>query len=66
MALRLKYAGLDPDRVAVEPDLAAALRRAIDAVPPGATLYVLPTYTAMLALRDVISRRGLARQFWQV
>jgi UDP-N-acetylmuramyl tripeptide synthase len=66
MALRLKYAGIPSDRVAVEPDLDAALRRGIAAVPPGATLYVLPTYTAMLALRDAISRRGLARQFWQV
>ncbi len=66
MALRLKYAGIPSDRVAVEPDLAAALRRGVDAVPPGSTLYVLPTYTAMLALRDAISRRGLARQFWQV
>ena len=66
MALRLKYAGLDPERVAVDPDLAAALLRGIEAVPPGATLYVLPTYTAMLALRDAISRRGLARQFWRV
>jgi UDP-N-acetylmuramyl tripeptide synthase len=66
MALRLKYAGIASERVAVEPELAAALRRGIDAVPPGATLYVLPTYTAMLALREQISRRGLARRFWQV
>ena len=66
MALRLKYAGVSTDLVTLVPDLEAALQRGIEAVPPGSTLYVLPTYTAMLALRDRISRRGLARQFWQV
>jgi UDP-N-acetylmuramyl tripeptide synthase len=66
MALRLKYAGIDPARVLTEPDLEAALRRGVREVPPGATLYVLPTYTAMLALRQIMSRRGLARRFWQV
>ncbi len=48
MAVRLKYAGLDPDAVRVEPDLAAALDTAV-AVGDG-PVYVLTTYTAMLEL----------------
>ena len=54
LALRLKYAGVAPQRIVVEPDLAAALDRAAADRPPGAEpspLYALPTYTAMLALR---------------
>jgi UDP-N-acetylmuramyl tripeptide synthase len=58
MALRLKYAGVAVDRIAVEPDLAAGLDRALQG--EGA-LYALPTYTAMLALREVLVARGAAR-----
>jgi lipid II isoglutaminyl synthase (glutamine-hydrolysing) len=58
MALRLKYAGVAPERIAVEPDLPAALDRALAGEGP---LYALPTYTAMLALRDVLVARGAAR-----
>ncbi len=64
MALRLKYTGLDPVRgIATEPDLAAALDRAL----AGATgrLYVLTTYTAMLEFRALLVRRGALREYWQ-
>ncbi len=66
MALRLKYAGVPEALVRVEPDLGAALDLAVAATPPGETVYITPTYTAMLDLRDLISRRGLAPQFWEV
>ncbi len=65
MALRLKYAGVPETRLRTVPDLAQALDEAVAATPPGDTLYVTPTYTAMLELRDLISRRGLAPQFWE-
>jgi UDP-N-acetylmuramyl tripeptide synthase len=65
MAVRLKYAGVDPARVAVEPDLARALDLALRQLPAGATLYVLPTYTAMLDLRADLARRGWVRPFWE-
>jgi UDP-N-acetylmuramyl tripeptide synthase len=60
MALRLKYAGIDAE-LTVERDL----ERSLDAAVAGAgeRLYALPTYTALLELRDLLSRRGLARRW---
>ena len=63
MAVRLKYAEL-PVRD-VRPDRRAALLNALDATPPGETLYVLPTYTAMLELRQVLSGLGYTHPFWE-
>ena len=60
MALRLKYAGIDA-QLAVDRDLSASLDAAVAAGEPGRPLYALPTYTALLELRDVLARRGLAR-----
>ena len=63
MALRLKYAGLDAP-IAVERDLGRSLDSAVrDAPAGGAPLYALPTYTALLELRDLLARRGLARRW---
>jgi UDP-N-acetylmuramyl tripeptide synthase len=59
MALRLKYAGVPTDRIAVEPDLGAGLDAALDG--GDGRLFALPTYTAMLALRDLLVARGAAR-----
>jgi len=61
MALRLKYAGIDAELV-VERDLARSLDAAV-ASTAGGRLYALPTYTALLDLRDLLSRRGLARRW---
>jgi len=65
MAVRLKYAGIDPERIVVEPNLASAVDLALQALPTGETLYMLPTYTAMLELRAEFAQRGWVRQFWQ-
>ncbi len=61
MALRLKYAGIDA-RAEVDRDLASSLDSAVAAgSDAGRPLYALPTYTALLELRDLLARRGLAR-----
>jgi lipid II isoglutaminyl synthase (glutamine-hydrolysing) len=59
MALRLKYAGVPADRIAVAPELDRGLDRALGAAGDG-RVFALPTYTAMLALRDVLVARGVA------
>ena len=65
LALRFKYGGLDERAIEVVPELEAALDRALELTPPGGQLVALPTYTAMLALRDIVARRGYVRQYWQ-
>ena len=59
MALRLKYAGVPIERIAVEPDLGAGLDAALR--DGDGRLFALPTYTAMLALREALVARGAAR-----
>ncbi len=63
MAVRLKYAEL-PVR-SVVPDRKEALQAALDAIPAGETLYVLPTYTAMLELRRILIDLGYTHPFWE-
>ncbi len=65
LALRMRYAGVPADGMTVIPDPDAALDHAVATVPAGGTLYVLPTYTAMLGLRDTLVRRGVAEAFWR-
>ncbi len=64
LAVRLKYAGVEPARLVVVPELERALDAARDAAA-GATLFALPTYTALLSLRELLARRGLAPEYWR-
>ncbi len=64
LALRLKYAGFGDD-VRIEHDTEAALDRALAATPEGSTLYVVPTYTAMLDVRERLARRSKSSHFWE-
>jgi lipid II isoglutaminyl synthase (glutamine-hydrolysing) len=65
LAVRFKYGGLDADAIDVVPSLERALDRGLELVPPGGELVVLPTYTAMLALRKIVADRGFARPYWE-
>jgi lipid II isoglutaminyl synthase (glutamine-hydrolysing) len=65
IALRLKYAGLDASRITIEPDVARALDTTLAGVGAGGTAYLLPTYTAMLELQGIVSKRGLAGRYWE-
>jgi UDP-N-acetylmuramyl tripeptide synthase len=64
MALRLKYAGL-AELPNVEHNAARALRAAIRNAPAGGSVYVLPTYTAMLEVRDILGRWAGRGHFWE-
>ena len=65
LALRFAYGGLDRDRIEVVPSLAAALDRGLELTPAGGELTVLPTYTAMLALRRTLAARGHVTNYWE-
>jgi lipid II isoglutaminyl synthase (glutamine-hydrolysing) len=62
LALRLKYAGVDAARLEVVDDLQRGLDRAL-ATGDG-PLYALPTYTALLELKDVLASRG-QKEYWR-
>jgi len=63
MALRLKYAGWPQDRIEVIESIDASLDRAVSAAPD--RLFALPTYTALLELRTLLTHRGLAGDYWE-
>jgi lipid II isoglutaminyl synthase (glutamine-hydrolysing) len=62
MALRLKYAGWPQDSIEVIEPIESSLDQAVSAAPT--RLFALPTYTALLELRTLLSHRGLAADFW--
>ena len=65
LALRFKYAGFDTNAIDVVPTLEHALDRGLGLTDVGGELVVLPTYTAMLALRKIIAERGFVRPYWE-
>ncbi|HZB95306.1 MAG TPA: DUF1727 domain-containing protein, partial [Herpetosiphonaceae bacterium] len=65
MAVRLKYAGVETGRIEVVPELGEAVDRVLMSGDQEETLYFLPTYTAMLELREELVARGYLRPFWE-
>jgi lipid II isoglutaminyl synthase (glutamine-hydrolysing) len=65
LALRFAYGGLPRDRIEVVSPLEDALDRGLALTPQGAELTVLPTYTAMLALRRLVAVRGHVANYWE-
>jgi lipid II isoglutaminyl synthase (glutamine-hydrolysing) len=67
LALRLKYAGVPAQRLRVIDDIEAGLDAALADRDggPAAPLYAIPTYTALLELRDLLTRRGQVEAYWR-
>jgi UDP-N-acetylmuramyl tripeptide synthase len=65
LALRFAYGGMPVGAIEVVPEPERALERGLELTPAGGDLTVLPTYTAMLALRRVLARRGRVPQYWE-
>jgi UDP-N-acetylmuramyl tripeptide synthase len=63
MALRLKYAGWPEDAIEVRAPIADSLDAAVSA--GRGSLFALPTYTALLELRRLLSDRGLVAEYWE-
>jgi lipid II isoglutaminyl synthase (glutamine-hydrolysing) len=64
LAVRLKYAGVAPQKLHVEPSLRAALDDAVASAESG-RLFVLPTYTALLELQSLLASAGHTHPFWE-
>lgn len=56
MALRMKYAGV---KATSEPVLDSAVKNALQTTPVNSTLFVLPTYSAMLDVRKILTGRKI-------
>jgi lipid II isoglutaminyl synthase (glutamine-hydrolysing) len=65
LALRLLYGGLPQERLEIVPSLEQALDRGLELTASREELVLLPTYTAMLALRGILTRRGLVPAYWE-
>jgi UDP-N-acetylmuramyl tripeptide synthase len=65
LGLRLRYGGIAADRLEIEPALERAVDRGLALVEAGTDLVILPTYTAMLSIREILVSRGLVRPYWE-
>ena len=59
MALRVKYTALPPQAFATFNVLEEAVNHALSKTPENETLYILPTYTAMLETRKILKGRKI-------
>jgi UDP-N-acetylmuramyl tripeptide synthase len=64
LALRFAYGGMPRERIEVVPSLEAAIDRGLELTPSGGELTLLPTYTAMLAMRRIVAERGHVSDYW--
>ncbi len=65
MAVRFKYAGLEPAQVEIRDNMAEAIGQAVEKAVPGGKIFILPTYTAMLEMRRILNRMGLGKPYWE-
>jgi lipid II isoglutaminyl synthase (glutamine-hydrolysing) len=62
MALRLKYAGVEAE---VCETSEGAIRELVRQTPESGTAYVLPSYTAMLAIRKLLAKQADMQEVWK-
>ncbi|MCA9860125.1 MAG: DUF1727 domain-containing protein [Thermomicrobiales bacterium] len=66
MANRLKYAGVDESRlIPLEGSIEQALQTFLDRTRGEPRVSILPTYTAMLAIRAALGDAGAVDRFWE-
>jgi lipid II isoglutaminyl synthase (glutamine-hydrolysing) len=65
MAVRLKYAGIYANKINIEKNYAKLIEAAISDKSSVSSLYILPTYTAMLDVRKVLKHKFGLKEFWK-
>lgn len=65
MAVRLKYAGIPSDSIFIKHGDTELLDSMIEASDENETIYLLPTYTAMLDIRKNLKKRFNLKEFWE-
>lgn len=61
MALRLKYSGIEEKNLIVNPDLETTFNKAIKEN----SLFILPTYTALMELQRILVAKGIKKEYWR-
>lgn len=56
MAVRLKYAGISSDKIKIIENIGKAVDYAVKNTPNDEKLYILPTYTALLKLQNILRK----------
>ncbi len=65
MAVRFKYAGFEQDMIKISCSTEEALITAIEKTPQAGSLFILPSYTAMLEIRSHLNKMGLGKPYWE-
>lgn len=65
MAVRLKYAGIYANKIEMEKNYSKLIQAMLDQTGEKETCYILPTYTAMLDLRQTLKNRFGLKEFWE-
>lgn len=63
LAVRLKYAGVSPKLIKVISDVEAAFSGGLS-IDDG-RLFILPTYTALLELQQILVKKGIKKHYWK-
>lgn len=59
LALRLKYAEFPLEKTEIQTDLKTAIKNGLTKIPKKETLYILPTYSAMLEVRKILGGKKI-------
>ncbi len=63
LAVRLKYAAVETGNITTEHDLNSSLDLAVKMKPK--RIFILPTYTALLELQNILAKRGVKKDYWK-
>lgn len=65
MATRLKYAGISPSNISAFSDYSKLIDEGLNLTKPGQSFYILPTYTALLKVRNILKNKFKLKEFWK-
>ena len=63
MAVRLKYAEIKD--VSIIEDYNSLLETGLSSIKENETLYILPSYTALLEIRSILEKKINIKEFWK-
>ncbi|MCX7746776.1 MAG: DUF1727 domain-containing protein [Clostridia bacterium] len=65
MALRLKYGNIPVEKIEIQKDYAELIRVGLSRTAEGSSFYLLPTYTAMTEMREMLKKKFGLKEFWK-